>query len=610
VTEFRFQLLGPVRAWRDETRLDVGSPQQQAVLAVLLLSRGGHVSLEAMIDALWGQRPPKASTGAVRTYVSRIRQALAKGYPGAGLEIDSTGDGYALHGARLNVDIESFEAQVAEAGTAARNGDGERAAALCRQALALWRGTPLAGVPGPYAGPVRARMAEIRADAVEIASGALIASGEHLGAISELRALANELPLRENLHELLMLALYRAGRQAEALDVYGNVRRILNEDLGLDPGPSLQSMHRRILAADQSLSARPTTPAEPSPAAAAPAPAPAPASLRDSTLRPAPPRTSRLPAPLADFVDHHGDLGRVAGALSGGTHRIAAISGMPGIGKTAFAVRAGHLLAEHFPDGQILLELADTAGTPMTAGEILYTLVHALGPGEFDLSGYAPGTLAWRELLAGRRVLVVLDGVDSVEQVRPILAAPAGCGFILTSRRTLIGLDDTLQHQVTGLDQTESLALLERLIGAPRLDAQPEAAAALVAHCAGRPAALRLVGTRLVSRPDWDLASALWHLIETTPTHPPIDGEPVDAALLSAYRSLTAEQAYVFHSAACFDDAWIQVGQAAALFGMAESTVRDVFESLTDIHLLRPGKWDSYGFDPTVRTLARQLSTL
>ncbi|HEX4786979.1 MAG TPA: BTAD domain-containing putative transcriptional regulator [Actinospica sp.] len=599
--EYRFQLLGPVRAWRDETELAVGSPQQQAILAMLLLSRGGHVSLEAMIDALWGECPPKASTGAVRTYVSRIRQALAKGaagQAGAGVEIDSTGDGYALRGERIVVDVDLFEARVAEANAAARQ-DGERAAGLCRQALAQWRGTPLAGVPGPYAEPVRARMVETRADAVEIESAALIASGDHLAAISTLRGLVADLPLRENLHELLMLALYRAGRRADALDVYGNVRRILREELGVEPGPSLRRMYQRLLGSEDGPVGQPAQSTQSAPPA------------QSTPVRRAP-KTSRLPAPLTDFVgrgERLETLGRELGAEGAG-HRVAVVSGMPGIGKTAFAVRAGHLLAESFPDGQMLLELGSTAGAPLPPAEILATLLHSVGlPAREIPDGLAARALAWREALAGRRMLVVLDDVDSVEQVRPALAAPAGCAFIVTGRRTLIGLDDAVYHEVGALEEAESLVLLERLIGPPRMAAEPEAARSLIAHCGGQPSALRSVGARLVSRPHWELASALEHLRETMPLYPfaggAADGE---AALVTACRSLTAEQALVFHAAAQFDDPWVQVGQAAVEFGMPESAVRDVFESLTDIHLLKPGKWGAYGFDPAVRSLARRLT--
>ena len=251
MTEFRFQLLGPVRAWRDQTELELGPPQQQAVLAVLLLSRGGHVAMATMLDALWGECPPKSGAGAVRTYVSRLRQILNGGDPDADLSIEPIGDGYALCGGRVQVDIELFEERVGAALAARR--EGAAAAELCRAALRQWHGVPLVGVPGPYFEPVRSRMIEMCADAAEIEAAAQVEAGDHLAAIANLRALATANPLRENLHELLMLALYRAGRQADALEVYERARRILRDELGIEPGPSLKRMQSRVLSADDDL---------------------------------------------------------------------------------------------------------------------------------------------------------------------------------------------------------------------------------------------------------------------------------------------------------------------------------------------------------------------
>jgi DNA-binding SARP family transcriptional activator len=251
MTEFSFRLLGPVRAWRDEIELEVGPPQQQAVLAVLLLSRGAHVSMASMLDALWGERPPKSGAGAVRTYVSRLRQILGAGEPDAGIAIEPIGDGYALRGERMSVDVDVFERRVGAAVAARRAGS--EAAELCRQALTEWRGGPLVGVPGPYFEPIRARMIELRADAGEIAAAAQVEAGDHLAAIGSLRALITSYPLRESLHELLMLALYRAGRQADALDVYESARRVLRDELGIEPGHGLRRMQQRVLSADDAL---------------------------------------------------------------------------------------------------------------------------------------------------------------------------------------------------------------------------------------------------------------------------------------------------------------------------------------------------------------------
>ena len=252
MTEFTFRLLGPVRAWRGGTELEIGSPQQQAVLAVLLLARGAHVSMASMLDALWGECPPKSGAGAVRTYVSRLRQLLNAGDPDAGIVIEPIGDGYALRGEQLSVDADVFEERVGAAVAARRAG--AEAGELCRQALTEWRGEPLVGVPGPYFEWIRARMIELRADAAEIEAAVHVEAGDQLAAIASLRTLITSYPLRESLHELLMLALYRAGRQADALDVYECARRVLRDELGIEPGPALKRMHLRVLSADDELS--------------------------------------------------------------------------------------------------------------------------------------------------------------------------------------------------------------------------------------------------------------------------------------------------------------------------------------------------------------------
>ena len=251
MTEFTFRLLGPVRAWRGGTELEIGPPQQQAVLAVLLLARGGHVSMASMLDALWGERPPKSGAGAVRTYVSRLRQILNAGDPDAGIVIEPIGDSYALRGEQLSVDADVFEERVGAAVAARRAG--AEAGELCRQALTEWRGEPLVGVPGPYFEWIRARMIELRADAAEIEAAVHVESGDYLAAIASLRTLITSYPLRESLHELLMLALYRAARQADALDVYECARRVLRDELGIEPGPALKRMHLRVLSADDEL---------------------------------------------------------------------------------------------------------------------------------------------------------------------------------------------------------------------------------------------------------------------------------------------------------------------------------------------------------------------
>jgi len=252
--EARFEVLGPVRGWRGKEELDLGSPQQRAVLVMLLLARGRQVSVDRLMDGLWGEPAPRSAVGTVRTYISRLRRALGTGAKGGpGERIESIGDGYVLRLDSPVLDLNVFEDLHSEARAAWRRDEAKRAACLLREALGLWRGAALAGIPGPYADSRRVPLAELRMTATEEQLAADIAVGDHTGAIADLRALLAEHPFREGLGELLMLALYKSGRQAEALDVFGTLRRRLRAELGIDPGPSLQAMHQRVLRADHRL---------------------------------------------------------------------------------------------------------------------------------------------------------------------------------------------------------------------------------------------------------------------------------------------------------------------------------------------------------------------
>jgi DNA-binding SARP family transcriptional activator len=250
----KFEVLGPVRGWLGHAELELGSPQQRGVLAMLLLARGRQVPLDALIDGLWERGVPRSAAGTVRTYVSRLRRALdtsAAAQTGCG--IASAGDGYSLELGSAVLDLDQFERWVGDSRRAWQCHDGARAATLLRGALGLWRGAALAGIPGPYAESRRVGLTELHLGAQQEKLSMDVAAGEHAAAIADLRALLAAHPFREGLSELLMLALYKAGRQADALDVYHAARRGLRDELGVDPGPALQGMYQRILRADDSL---------------------------------------------------------------------------------------------------------------------------------------------------------------------------------------------------------------------------------------------------------------------------------------------------------------------------------------------------------------------
>lgn len=250
----RFELLGPVRGWRDGVELRLGAPQQRALLAMLLLAGGRQVPLEALVDGLWGQDVPRAATGTVRTYISRLRSHLeTPRADGPSVMIASVGDGYVLEPGSFVLDVDVFQTRLAEARAARAGGETARAAQLMREALELWRGVPLSGAPGPYADSARLHLGDLCMAAVEEKLALQVMTGEHAAAIPEIRALLRKHPFHEGLAEMLMLALCRSSRQAEALVVFDEMRLRLRDDLGIDPGPALREMQQRILRSDAEL---------------------------------------------------------------------------------------------------------------------------------------------------------------------------------------------------------------------------------------------------------------------------------------------------------------------------------------------------------------------
>jgi DNA-binding SARP family transcriptional activator len=460
VSELRFAVLGPVRAWRGEAELDLGSPQQRAVLAALLLADGRQMSVEALVEALWGPEPPKAAVGTVRTYVHRLRRQLWA--DGERKMIETAGGGYVLHLRLAALDLNLFLHWTRQARQARGAGDAVQEAVFLKDALALWKGTPLAGLQGEYAEAQRARLTELQMAAVEERLAVDIELGKHVAAAVELQTLLASYPLRERLSELLMLALYRAGRQADALGIFDNARRMLEEELGISPGPSLRDMHQRILQADKGLMG--VTDLH------SPAPQPAP-SLQPLVL------PAQLPAGLRAFTGRHAELAKLNSLLDLDASRtravmITAIDGIAGVGKTALAVHWAHQVADRFPDGQLYVNLRGF-DTVMTPDEALRGFLEALGVAPQRMPD-GPEALAglYRSVLHGRRVLVLLDNARDVEQVRPLLPASPGCLVIVTSRHRLTGLItiyDARNLTVGAFSPAEAREALARRLGHGRL---------------------------------------------------------------------------------------------------------------------------------------------
>ncbi|HEY3752292.1 MAG TPA: BTAD domain-containing putative transcriptional regulator [Pseudonocardiaceae bacterium] len=570
----RFEVLGPVRAWRGIDEIELGSPQQRAILAIRLLQAGTPASPDQLISAVWGGTAPRAATGMVRSYVSRLRHALGPGHPAA--VIESVGGGYALRANDL--DLTEFQRQLGVARETSRAGDPQAEAAALRTALGLWHGTPLAGVNGDYAEFERTRLAQLRLTAIEELAAADIELGRHVDAAAELAEVIAEQPLRERPRELLMLTLYRSGRQADALAVFARIQQLLSAELGLYPGPDLREMQRRILASDPTLGG---------PQAATP--------LAHSP--------TQLPPDVPDFVGRAEPRSSMAGMLTPANVSVPVIGieGLAGVGKTTLAVRVGHEVAASFPDGQLFVDLG-------VAGEPVAELLRGIGVPAAGLpESFSERAALWRTLTTGRKLLVVLDDASAAEQVRPLLPGVGGSAVVITSRQRLYGLAYVQWQQLGGLTEDESITLLERLIGVHRVRSEPAAVRELVLRSAGLPQVLRAVGARLASRPGWSMAEALLRLGAPQPGSAvvPPECDAIERPYESALAQLSHPQARAFRLLSMADEPDVSVAAASAVLDLPPSDSAALLESLVDAHLLEPGGPDRYHYHEPLRAFAR-----
>jgi LuxR family transcriptional regulator, maltose regulon positive regulatory protein len=585
-----FALLGPVRGWLDGAELELGTPDQRAVLACLLLREGRPATAGEIIDAVWGEDAPRSVQGVLRTYVYRLRR-LFSAMPGGPL-IQSVGGGYVLPAAGESVDAWVFQRRVAEGRRARLEGDPARAALLLGEALGLWQGTPLSGMRGLYADRQRQRLEQLHDGAWEERFAADVERGAHREILPALIQAVADSPLRERLRELLMLALYRSGRQAEALDVYNDAYRVLDEELGIEPGPALRELHGAILRGDPGL--------EPPMAQDGPPPAAA---------------TRTLPRDVASFTGRQQELEQLTEAVAGagGVVAIQAIGGMAGVGKTAFAVHAAHRLADRFPDGQIFLPLhGHTPGQePVGPEDALASLLVTVGaaPGQIP-SGLEARMGLWRDRVAGRRLLLILDDAVDSEQVLPLLPASGGCLVLVTSRRHLSALEDATAVSLDTLPPGEAGALLVRLAGRAGLGAEHPEVAELARLCGYLPLAIGMVARQLHHHPAWSVAGRAAELA-TARDRPQLmatENLSVAAAFDLSYADLTAEQQRLFRRLGLHPGAEFDAYAAAALDDTGLAVARRGLEALYDQYLLTESAMGRYRMHDLIREHARALA--
>ncbi|MFE6196891.1 BTAD domain-containing putative transcriptional regulator [Streptomyces sp. NPDC057838] len=640
---------GPARA------VGIRSPKSRALLAALLLDAGRVVSAESLKDALWGEAPPASAQASLHNHVARVRRLLDD--PG---RLRTTSSGYLLRVDEGELDVHLFDARVAVARAAHARRDWEGVIRVSAAALGLWRGAPLAGLPPEVGGYGFAeRLREARLLLLEWRHDAALALGgpRLQGLVPELVALTGEYPLREVYHRQLMLALHRTGRQAEALAVHRDLRTRLVDELGVEPGPGVRAAHVEVLReaggsrdgsdapgaghgapAPKSPSphARPTparaqtrartlpTPAQlpPSQAQLPPAQAqlpPSPAQLLPSSAQ-LPPSPAQLPPPPAHFTGRTSERHALHRTLTAtGPRPAAVISGMPGVGKSALALRVAHDLAERFPQGQLHLDLrgATPGATPLTPGQALTALLRDLGvePCRIpDLPDAASALL--RSLLARTRTLLVLDGAVSAAQVRPLLPGGAGCAVIVTSRSPLTALDGAARFPLSPLPDEDSVRLLRAASGRDGLEGT-EAARLLAGRTGRLPLALRVAAARLAARPALtpDALAAQLGSAEGRLRHLEYDDLSVRRSLAGAHDALAAsahetdrDAALVLRRIGALDLPAYGAPLLAHVTGTGVPRAEAALDRLVDVALLEEPAYGRYAPHELVRDVARDLA--
>ncbi|WP_256340322.1 BTAD domain-containing putative transcriptional regulator [Streptomyces sp. 2231.1] len=666
----RFAVLGQLRATRADRTLHIGSPQQQAMLAVLLLRSGRAASMSELIDGVWGEEPPYSAAAMMRTYAWRLRRSLDES-PTQPQILVSVGDGYRLVLDPGDVDAVRAEQLAGQAAGHRAAGRPAEAAARIGQALALWHGEALAGVPGPHAEQQRGRLEEVRLTLLEQHFDLLIGQGSPLLAVPELGALVSAHPLRESFHALYIRALQHAGRQADALAAYHRLRTQLADALGVEPSRELRALYQRLLADDASSTpaagpeapdrasvdstaetGRRSSPRMPdggegtsarhgaavspgsvdqaaalsmtglpgsvggdAPGSPAPAAAATPSAAAGGIFVGSPPVPAQLPAGTVDFTGRSPALDQLTRALAtdhGDAPPVVVITGMGGVGKSALAVRAAHGVSARFPDGQLYADMRGNRHDPTDAGVVLTSFITALGvAAQFVPESLDDRAGLLRSLLNGRRVLILLDDVRDATQISPLLPGAASCAVLITSRSRLWGLPTSARVDLAAFEADEAVSLLERIVGPARVAEDQEAARELVHSCGLLPLAVRIAASRLASRPAWGARSLAVRLADERRRMAELRAGDLTVASVfeMGYRQLSEAQARTFRLLAAVCDAEIGTPAASAVLGLDEEDAEEQLEALVDLSLLDTSGPGRYRLHDLLRVYGQQQAT-
>jgi DNA-binding SARP family transcriptional activator len=569
-----FSVLGPFCARQFDQPVDLGPPRQQAILAALVLRPGELIGANDLLDEVWDD-PPSSGTRVLPPYIYRLRRLLrADDDPSGTRIIGSRAGGYRLEVADVETDLVAFDGAVARARALFGGGDPAAAFDAVNDALVMWRGTPLVGLPGPFAAQQRAALKERHLDAVELRFACELATGQHARVVGELTNLAGQHPTRETITELLMRAMYGSGRQADALEVFAASRTLLSVHCGRPPGRRLRDLQHAILRGDRDLAM--------------------------------PGRIAQFRFDLPRDPRHFTGRNREVHALveRGRHHRFATIDGMAGAGKTALAVHVAHQLRRDYPDGWLFVDLHayEVDHVPIDTDQMLAALLRGAGVRpEAMPDGTADRLALWNSLARARRLLLVLDSVSSWEQIEPVVDGDMH-GFVLVTGRRPLGDPDAVT--LGPLTQRDGERLLASLSGLPASD---PGIGELVARCGGLPLAISVCAERLRHRPTWtasDLSNRLsddaYRLDELS-----VGDHGVARAFEASYRALDAGSRRVLQRAAALS-AVFDVDDVHAVTGEPEATLSSSLATLVHEHLLIRVEC-GYRFHPLVRDFAAAL---
>ncbi|MFE0100178.1 BTAD domain-containing putative transcriptional regulator [Streptomyces sp. NPDC059009] len=609
-----FKILGPVSAELDGRQVALDGAKQRTVLAALLLAHGQVITDERLTTLLWGWEPPATSTNQLYTYMSRLRTRLG---PGHGPE--RQGAGYRLESGTATLDWDTFRTLTAEARTDLAATRYAAAESKLATALALCHGPALSGVTEQLATAEGPHLEEARLAATEQHTEAALALGRHTELVPALTAQVARHPVREVLRGQLMTALHRCGRQADALTTYEEGRAVLADELGIDPGPGLRALHQEILTG--TLAGAPGAPG-----VSAGERGTAELRVRDletpgleaeltsttaATAATAAPIPALLPAAPRDFTGRAAATDEILSALR--TGQDVAITGAPGTGKSALALWAAEHCRTDFPEGQLYADLRTDDGTPRSPRDVLGWFLRALGAPYDELpAGLDERAQLYRTLLAGRRVLVVLDNAADDAQVRPLLpGGGAGRTLVTGVRPALATLAGTHLLRLGRMTPTEATALLATIAGADRLAPAPQVAAHIAEFCDRLPLALRIAAARLADRPHWPPQRLADRLApeDRRLTELRIGSLDLTATLRPALTSLAPPLSAAFTTLATARLPRLTATDAAALLDLPPDDAEEILEQLTDARLAEPwadGEVPEYELLPLAALLARE----